>query len=169
MHNWIPKQDLPFTEIVLYAYAADCTPYPTYVLLPTGLHKARTSSNGYAPRLPEQGTKSSTKQLTPTDPILGPENLLKTGFVQKGLPSSLKGTSTHLAHQKHQLQFATKLFAHQQQEPCRDVDACEKREVRQRVKYGPVKRKKLPRSVPLRVHSDCECKVSECECEVSER
>ena len=22
-HNWIPKQDLPFTEIVLYAYAAD--------------------------------------------------------------------------------------------------------------------------------------------------
>ena len=43
-HNWIPKQDLPFTEIVLYAYAADCTPYPTYVLLPTGLHKARTGA-----------------------------------------------------------------------------------------------------------------------------
>ena len=41
-HNWIPKQNLPFTEIVLYAYAADCTPYPTYVLLPSGLHKART-------------------------------------------------------------------------------------------------------------------------------
>ena len=41
-HNWIPKQDLPFTEIVLYAYAADCTPHPTYVLLPSGLHKART-------------------------------------------------------------------------------------------------------------------------------
>ena len=40
--NWIPKQNLPFTEIVLYAYAADCTPYPTYVLLPSGLHKART-------------------------------------------------------------------------------------------------------------------------------
>ena len=30
VHNWIPKQDLSFTEIVLYAYAADCTPYPTY-------------------------------------------------------------------------------------------------------------------------------------------
>ena len=44
VHNWIPKQDLPFTEIVLYAYAADCTPYPTYVLLPTGLHKARTGA-----------------------------------------------------------------------------------------------------------------------------
>ena len=43
-HNWIPKQDLPFTEIVLYACAADCTPYPTYVLLPTGLHKARTGA-----------------------------------------------------------------------------------------------------------------------------
>ena len=31
--------------------------------------------------------KSSIKQLAPTDPILGPENLLKTGFAQKGLPS----------------------------------------------------------------------------------
>ena len=51
--------------------------------LPPGL-----SSNGYAPRLPQQRTKSSTKQLAPTDPILGPENLLKTGFAQKGLPST---------------------------------------------------------------------------------
>ena len=25
-HNWIPEQELPFPEIVLYAYAADCTP-----------------------------------------------------------------------------------------------------------------------------------------------
>ena len=40
-HNWIPEQDLPFTEIVLYAYAADCTPHPTYVCLPSGLYKAR--------------------------------------------------------------------------------------------------------------------------------
>jgi hypothetical protein len=31
--------------------------------------------------------KSSTKQLAPTGPILGPENLLKTGFAQKGFPS----------------------------------------------------------------------------------
>ena len=46
-----------------------------------------SSSNRYAPRLPQQETKSSTKQLPPTDPILGPENLLKTGFAQKGLPS----------------------------------------------------------------------------------
>ena len=47
-----------------------------------------SSSNRYAPRLPQQETKSSTKQLAPMDPILGPENLLKTGFAQKGLPSS---------------------------------------------------------------------------------
>ena len=46
-----------------------------------------SSSNRYAPRLPQQETKSSTKQLAPMDPILGPENLLKTGFAQKGLPS----------------------------------------------------------------------------------
>ena len=47
-----------------------------------------SSSNRYAPRLPQQETKSSTKQLAPMDPILGPENLLKTGFAQKGLPST---------------------------------------------------------------------------------
>ena len=34
---------------------------------------------------------SSTKLLAPTDPILGPENLLKTGFAQKGLPSCPSG------------------------------------------------------------------------------
>ena len=45
-----------------------------------------SSSNRYAPRLPQQETKSSTKQLPPTGPILGPENILKTGFAQKGLP-----------------------------------------------------------------------------------
>ena len=49
-----------------------------------------SSSNRYAPRLPQQEPKSSTKQLVPTDPILGPENLLKTGFAQKGLPSSIR-------------------------------------------------------------------------------
>ena len=46
-----------------------------------------SSSNRYAPRLPQKETKSSTKQLPPTGPILGPENILKTGFAQKGLPS----------------------------------------------------------------------------------
>ena len=50
-----------------------------------------SSSNRYAPRLPQQETKSSTKQLAPTGPILGPENLLKTGFAQKGLPSCPSG------------------------------------------------------------------------------
>jgi len=48
--------------------------------------KLGSSSNRYARRFPQQETKSSTKQLPPTDPILGPENLLKTGFAQKGLP-----------------------------------------------------------------------------------
>ena len=37
----IPVQNLPFAEVVLYAYAADRTPYPTYVCLPSGLYKAR--------------------------------------------------------------------------------------------------------------------------------
>ena len=41
-HKWIPVQNLPFTEVVLYAYAADRTPFPTYVCLPSGLCKART-------------------------------------------------------------------------------------------------------------------------------
>ena len=39
--------------------------------------------------MPQQETKPSTKQLAPTDPILGPEHLLKTGFAQKGLPSTI--------------------------------------------------------------------------------
>ena len=59
-----------------------------------------SSSNRYAPRLPQQETKSSTKQLPPTDPILGPENLLKTGFAQKGLPSCPSGRISHKASLK---------------------------------------------------------------------
>ena len=41
-HKWLPEQNLPFSEVVLYAYAADRTPFPTYVCLPSGLYKART-------------------------------------------------------------------------------------------------------------------------------
>ena len=41
-HKWLPEQALPFSEVVLYAYAADRTPFPTYVCLPSGLYKART-------------------------------------------------------------------------------------------------------------------------------
>ena len=61
-----------------------------------------SSSNRYAPRLPQQETKSSTKQLPPTGPILGPtliqktsknENILKTGFAQKGLPNEQNMTT----------------------------------------------------------------------------
>ena len=52
------------------------------------------------PRLPQQETKSSTKQLPPTDPILGPENLLKTGFAQKGPLVALPAAISHKASLK---------------------------------------------------------------------
>ena len=38
-HKSIPVQNLPFSEVVLYAYAADRTPFPTHVCLPSGLYK----------------------------------------------------------------------------------------------------------------------------------
>ena len=41
-HNWLPVQNLPFDELILFAYAADRTPRPTYVCLPSGLYTART-------------------------------------------------------------------------------------------------------------------------------
>ena len=41
-HKWIPVQNLPFPEVVLCAYAADRTPFSTYVCLPSELYKART-------------------------------------------------------------------------------------------------------------------------------
>ena len=41
-HKWLPEQNLPFSEVVLYAYAADRTHFPTYVCLPSRLYKART-------------------------------------------------------------------------------------------------------------------------------
>ena len=51
-------------------------------LTSTGFKQQRITT-----RLLQQGTKS-IKKLAPTNPILGPENLLKTGFARKGLPSS---------------------------------------------------------------------------------
>ena len=39
---WMPIQTLPFEEVVLFGYAADFTPLPTYVCLPSGLYRART-------------------------------------------------------------------------------------------------------------------------------
>ena len=41
-HKWIPAQQLPYHEIILYAYAAVRTNRPTYVCLPSGLYNART-------------------------------------------------------------------------------------------------------------------------------
>ena len=41
-NHWVPQQDLPFEETILFAYAADHSTRPTYVCLPSGLHNART-------------------------------------------------------------------------------------------------------------------------------
>ena len=57
-HKSIPVQNLPFSEVVLYAYAADRTPFPTHVCLPSGLYKARTGQI-VAQTGPEQCEKSS--------------------------------------------------------------------------------------------------------------
>ena len=52
-HNWIPVQDLPFDELILFAYAADRTPRPTYVCLPSGLYHAPDGSD-HKPALPKK-------------------------------------------------------------------------------------------------------------------
>ena len=74
-----------------------------------------SSSNRYAPRLPQQETKSSTKQLAPTDPILGPESLLKTGFAQKGLPSTVPRQRENVAgtikHGQHLIVLSNDMLA----------------------------------------------------------
>ena len=43
-HPWMPVQTLPsgFTETILFGYAADFTPLPTYICLSSGLYRART-------------------------------------------------------------------------------------------------------------------------------
>ena len=41
-NNWIPTQQLPYDELILFAYPANRTPRPTYVCLPSGLYNART-------------------------------------------------------------------------------------------------------------------------------
>ena len=40
-NHWVLIQDLPFDEIILFAYAADHSSRPTYVCLPSGLYHAR--------------------------------------------------------------------------------------------------------------------------------
>ena len=63
-HKWLPEQDLPFTEVVLYAYAADRTPFPTYVCLPSGLYKARTGQVVYTSLMDGDYTLSCRSQTT---------------------------------------------------------------------------------------------------------
>ena len=43
-HPWMPEQTLPagFNETILFGYAADATPLPTYICVPSGLYRSRT-------------------------------------------------------------------------------------------------------------------------------
>ena len=41
-HHWVPIQDLPFNEVILFVHAADHSSRPTYVCLPSGLYHARS-------------------------------------------------------------------------------------------------------------------------------
>ena len=43
-HPWTPEQTLPsgFNEPILFGYAADATPLPTHICLPSGLYRSRT-------------------------------------------------------------------------------------------------------------------------------
>ena len=56
-------------------------------------HRQCVAKNDTLPTEPRGYLRNKiiSKQLAPTDPILGPENFLKTGFAEKGLPSSYKG------------------------------------------------------------------------------
>ena len=44
-NHWVPIQDLPFDEIIFFAYAADHSSRPTYVCLPSGLYHARSGQS----------------------------------------------------------------------------------------------------------------------------
>ena len=46
-HHWVPMQDLPFNEVILFGYAADHSSRPTYVCLPSGLYHARSGHSHY--------------------------------------------------------------------------------------------------------------------------
>ena len=59
-----------------------------------------SSSNRYAPRLPQQETKSSTKQLPPTDPILGPETFSKPASLKSASLVALPAAISHKASLK---------------------------------------------------------------------
>ena len=41
-HHWVPMQDLPFNEVILFGYAADHSSRPTYVCLPPVFYHARS-------------------------------------------------------------------------------------------------------------------------------
>jgi hypothetical protein len=71
-HHWVPAQDLPFNEVILFAYAADHSSRPTYVCLlsgpyhPTDLPRTRdpperdtqrpaaTTTTAESPQIPDE-------------------------------------------------------------------------------------------------------------------
>ena len=80
-HLWIPVQNLPFAEVVLYAFAADRTPYPTYVCLPSGCTKRAMDRLWGKPALTRKSYLSGMYffdgwRVHPTLPI--PSNLPRT-------------------------------------------------------------------------------------------
>ena len=61
-------QNFPFNELILFAYAADRTPRPTYVCLPSGLHHARTGRI-----LPQTGLPKKSHHCQAFTPLMGGE------------------------------------------------------------------------------------------------
>ena len=59
-----------------------------------------SSSNRYAPRLPQQETKSSTKQLPPTDPILVRKTFSKPASLKRASLVALPAAISHKASLK---------------------------------------------------------------------
>ena len=53
-HHWVPIQNLPFDEIILFAYAADHSSRPTHVCLPPGLYHGRSGRILQQSTLPRQ-------------------------------------------------------------------------------------------------------------------
>ena len=73
-NHWVPIQDLPFDEIILFAYAADHSSRPTYVCLPSGLYHARSG------RILQQS--GPNQEVTPLPGILFSPNGINVGVPQ---------------------------------------------------------------------------------------
>ena len=74
----------------VHSFALRSSPRPLATRTPY-VHRVSWSFKSIVYEALKKAKKSSAKLLAPTDPILGPENLLKTSFAQKGLPSCPSG------------------------------------------------------------------------------